>query len=348
MCELLELLMLNFHQLVRLPQAEMNRLDIAILNLASASGLPGADRIDWKRNLAKLDEWAGHCQRFTEGMMPHFHRGRCDYPNSEPKFRIQAMVTHLQRDIGIRFHPGRKRDEDIFQPEDSFVYGVVQGEGGTCGNLPIVYAAIGRRMGYPLKLVATRCHSFCRWDDGTLLGDRFNIEASGEGVSFFEDEHYRSGSYSMPSETVRICGYLQSFSPREEVASFISQRGECWVQEKNYREATHSFVWAHELDPRRQQYAFQLQQAIQNWNEVIESRLPSREQLPKLTIDLPPRQFRYLPHEVERDIIGLTVMEHLMNDVKSSRRWWEPMRKNPNLRPADLPQLLRAEYSWDS
>ena len=131
------------------------------------------------------------------------------------------MITHLQRDIGIRYHPGRTRDEDVFQPEDSFIYGVIQGEGGTCENLQIVYAAVGRRMGYPLKLVITRCHGFCRWDDGTLLGDRFNIEASGENVSFFEDEHYRTGHYAMSRQTVELCGYLQSYSPREEVASFI-------------------------------------------------------------------------------------------------------------------------------
>ena len=199
--------MLNWHQTVRLPEADMNRLDVATLNLACASGLPGADRIDWKRNVSTLDDWADRCKQFTLKMMPHFHRGRCDYPDSEPKFRIQAMITHLQRDIGIQFHPNRKRDEDVFQPEDSFIYGVTQGDGGTCGNLPIVYAAVGRRMGYPLKLVATRWHGFCRWDEGSRLGERFNIEASGEGVSFFENEHYRTGHYSMPSEEVRAFGY---------------------------------------------------------------------------------------------------------------------------------------------
>jgi hypothetical protein len=71
--------MLNWHQVVRLPESEMNRLDVAVLNLACASGLPGADRIDWKRNFEKLDEWADRCKRFTEAVMPHFHQGRCDY-----------------------------------------------------------------------------------------------------------------------------------------------------------------------------------------------------------------------------------------------------------------------------
>ena len=210
--------MLNWHQVVRLHEVDRNRLDIAILNLACATGLPGADRFDWKCNFVKLNEWADRCKRFTEGMMPHFHRGNCDFPNSEPKFRIQAMITHLQRDIGVRYHPNRTRDEDVFQPEDSFIYGVTQGEGGTCGNLPIVYTAIGRRMGYPLKLVSTRCHGFCRWDDGSPLGERFNIEASGEGVSFFDDAHYRTGKYRMPRQTIELCGYLKSFSPREEIA----------------------------------------------------------------------------------------------------------------------------------
>lgn len=338
---------LNWHQIVRLSEAEINRLDVAVLNLACATGLPGADRINWKLNLEKLEEWAVRCRRFTEKMMPYFHRVQCDNPDSEGKFRVQAMVTHLQRDLGIRYHPGRKRTDDVFQPEDSFIYGVVQGEGGTCGNLPIVYAAVGRRMGYPMKLVGTKCHCFCRWDDGSLLGERFNIEASGEGVSFFEDDHYRTGHYRMSMAEVRMFGYLESLSPREELASFTSQRGECWLQERNFREAAHSFAWSHELDPRREQHGLQFRQAMDRWQESIRVRLPS-SRFPKITIDLPPRQFHRLPYEVERNMIGMSVTDHLLDNENLNLQWWEPMRRNANAVPADLPQTIRAEYSWIS
>jgi hypothetical protein len=338
--------MLDWQTLVRLSDVELTRLDIAVMNLACAEGLPGADRINWELCLRTLDDWARRCAKFTSQMMPYFHRGRCDYPDSEPRFRIQAMITHLQRDIGVRYHPGRKKDTDVFQPEDSFVYGVIQGEGGTCGNLPIIYTAIGRRLGYPLMLGTTRTHGFCRWDS-LPCGECFNIEASGEGVSFFPDEHYRIGRFEMPPETVEACGYIESLSPREEVATFMGQRAACWMQEKNYREAATAYARATELDPRRRQlYGFLTWQSAKRWKETLQARLPSRL-FPKLDLGLPEQQFKALSREAEREIIGLRVLESLLNDPDYERRWWGPLRRNPDIRPTGMPETLSINYRWN-
>jgi hypothetical protein len=195
------------------------------------AGLPGSDRIDVGLCLRTLDSWAEQTRRFTERVMPMFYSGRCDYPDSEPRFRIQAMITYLQRDLGIRYRLGRRDDNAVFEPADNFLHGIIQGEGGTCGSLPVLYAAIGGRLGYPLMLATTRCHLYVRWD-ALPGGDCFNIEASGDGVSFFPDEYYCTGPFAMPAETIKACGYLESLSPREELASFLVQRGECWMQEK--------------------------------------------------------------------------------------------------------------------
>jgi hypothetical protein len=337
--------MLDWQTLVRLPDAELARLDIAVLNLACADGLPGADRINGEMCLRTLDDWAEQCSRFTERVMPYFHQGRCDYPGSEPRFRIQAMITHLQRDLAVRYHPGRIAEDAVFRPEDSFVHGVVQGEGGTCGNLRVVYAAVGRRMGYPLMLANTKTHLFCRWDS-LPWGECFNIEASGEGISFFEDEHYRSGRFEMSPETVTACGYIESFSPREEVASFMCQRGECWMQEKNFGEAVTAFAWANELDPKREQHGFLTWQAMKRWNETLQARLPARL-FPKLDLGLPGPQFRELPRDAEREMIGLRVLEGLLDDPDLEGRWWGPLRRNPDRRPAGLPEVLRIDYRWN-
>ncbi len=278
--------------------------------------------------------------------MPSFRQGRCDYPDSEPRFVIQAMVTHLQRDIGVRYHPGRKAEADVFQPEDSFVYGVIQGQGGTCGNLPVVYTAVGRRLGYPLMLAETKTHLFCRWD-ALPWGECFNIEASGEGVSFFEDDHYQTGRFEMRPETIDACGYLESLSPRAEVASFMGQRGACWMQERNYGEAATAYAWANELDPRRGRlYSFLTYQAMQRWKETLQARLPSKL-FPKLDLGLPEQQFRALTREAERELIGLRVLEGVLNDSDYERRWWGPLQRNPNVRPAGMPETLSIDYRWN-
>ncbi len=263
----------NWRDLVRLPEPELALIDIAVTNLCCAAGLPGTDRINLGLCLQTLDAWAAQTSAFTERVMPLFWSGKCDYPDSEPRFRIQAMITCLQRDIGLRFRLDKRSEDANLDPSDSFLHGVMQGEGGTCGSLPVLYAAIGRRLGYPLMLAMTRCHLYVRWD-ALPQGESFNVEASGDGVSFLPDEHYRIGRFEMPAETVQACGYLKSLSPREELASFLVQRGECWMQEQVYGEAVTSFAWANELDPRRQQHRLLTVQAMQKWDEQLRAQLP--------------------------------------------------------------------------
>ena len=335
----------DWQDLVRLPDDDLARLDVAAVNLACADGLPGADRIDWERCLTTLDRWAGCCARFTAGVMPHFRRGACDYPDSEPRFRVQALVTHLQRDLGVRFHPGRIAEDAVYRPEDSFVYGVMQGEGGTCASLPVVYAAVGRRMGYPLLLAETRSHLFCRWD-ARPWSECFNIEASGEGVSFFEDNHYRTGGYEMADEAVAACGYLQSLSPRGELASFLCQRAECWMQERNYGQAVTAFAWANELLPERWQYGLLTGQALNEWRIAVQARLPSRL-FPKLDLGLPAPQFFQLSRATEREMIALRVTERFLNNPELERRWWQPLRWRPWVRPVGMPDVLSVNYRWN-
>ena len=282
--------------------------------------------------------------------MPMFHSGQCDHPESEPKFRIQAMISHLQRDIGIRYHTGRIAEHSAFEAVDHFLHGIFLSDGGTCGNMPVLYTAVGRKLDYPLVLVGTRSHLFCRWDGR----ERFNIEGAGEGVSFVPDEHYYSGRFEMPPETVKACGYLESQPPRVELGGFISQRAHCWMDLKNYQEAASSFAWANELapdptDPTRRNggmFAFLTWQALREWDKELHSRLPGR-MFPKLDIGIPPAKFRRLPRELEKEMIRLRVQQSIMDDPEYERLWWGPMRKYPFTRPPKLPEVLRVDFRWN-
>jgi hypothetical protein len=190
-------------------------------------------------------------------------------------------------------------------------------------------------------LAATRCHLYVRWDS-LPNGECFNIEASGDGVSFFPDEYYRTGRYAMPQETIQACGYLQSLSPREEIGSFMEQRGECWMQERNYALAAQSYAWANELDARRQQHPFLTWQTARCWDEQLRMMVPPR--FPRLDIGLPPREFLQLPRELERELVRMCVMEGLLTDKKYREESWEPLRRNPNLIPTGFPSRMRIDY----
>lgn len=333
--------MFDWYTLNKWSDAALARVDIVRINAICAAGLPGIDRADADGDSRAVDEIAASCHQFTERTMSMFRRGKCDYPNSEPKFRIQAMITHIQRDLNFRYHPDRQTEDAEFQPADSFLYGLLHGAGGTCGSLPVLYAAVGRRLGYPISLVTTKCHLFCRWDGQ----EQFNIEGAGHGVSFHPDEHFRRGRFEMPPETIKACGYLESLSPREEIAGFLAERGECWMRARNYKEAVHAFAWANEFDSRRQQRAFLTDQAMRKWDEDLRRRLPAK--FPKLDIGLPAPQFHRLPRECERQLIRMRVMENLLNDDVFRRQWWEPLRRNPSARLLTMPAELSIDYRWE-
>lgn len=340
--------MYDWRELVRLSDGVLAQLDIAAVNLACGAGLSRCDRIDAERCLRTIDDMARRCHAFTEQVMPMFHSGRCDYPESEPKFRIQAMITHLQRDMGVRYHPGRMADISAFEDVDHFLHGIFLSEGGTCGSMPVLYVAVGRRLGYPVGLVTTRNHLFARWD-GSPGGERFNIEGAGNGISFFPDAHYRQ---DMPPEAIRACRYLESQSPRRELAGFMSQRAHCFQDRKDWHEASIAFAWANELAPGLDgqgsgMYALLTVQALRAWDEALRRRLP-RRLFPKLDIGLPAHYFRELPREIERELIRMRVQQSVLDDADYERRWWAPLRSRPYTRPAGLPEVLRIDYRWNS
>jgi hypothetical protein len=120
-----------------------------------------------------------------------------------------------------------RRRIDFTDSRQHFIHGILEGFGGTCATLPVLYAAVGRRLGYPLKLASAVEHRFCRWDD-PQSGVRFNIEASGRGLGVHADDYYRSWPKSMSSVVEQAHCHLTSLTPQQELAEFYSQRACCY------------------------------------------------------------------------------------------------------------------------
>ncbi len=151
----------------------------------------------------------------------------------------------------------------------------------------------------------------------------------------------------MPPETIEMCGHLASLSPREELAVFLGERGECWMQDRVYREAVLAFAWANELAPRRQQHLFLTWQALRTWDECLRQRLPPVPHFPKLCVDFPPRRFTRMPKEWEQHMLCLRVREGLLDDPELEQRWWGPARQNPRTRPRGMPAALKLDCHWN-
>jgi hypothetical protein len=161
---------------------------------------------------------------------------------------MMALVTVLQRDLGVRYDPAcQEGPYCALDPRTLFLHGLLDGHGGTCVTMPVLYVAIGRRLGYPLYLVQAREHFFVRWEDPG--GERFNIEATTLGFTPRDDEHFRRWPKPICDEDVRKGLFLRNLSPSEERAAFLRERGQCWLDHLWTRPALEAFSAALALRP---------------------------------------------------------------------------------------------------
>jgi hypothetical protein len=334
--------MLDWYDLVHLPGEELGRLDIAEVNLACAAGLPGTEWMDARLCLDRIKYFAQRVRESTERRLPDFHRRPEHYDDSEAYFRVLNLVTVLQRDLGVRYNPAKIPLEADLDPADTFLFGILQGDGGTCASMPVLYAAVGRRLGYPIKLVRAKRHLFCRWED---VCQRFNIEATQRGLLCHPDDHYRTGMYACDAEREREFGFLHSLPPREELAGFLSERAFCWHRLGMLREAVECFAWAAELQPERQRAAaYWCMQSHHEWKAAVRKRLPPH--VPMLNLRYPAaRRFRAMPENIERLILSLRVLEDFLDDQELGQKLWAPSRQNPGQRPSGMPQQLQVSFA---
>jgi len=121
-----------------------------------------------------------------------------------------------------------------------------------------MYVAIGRRLGYPLKLVTTNSHVFVRWDGkdhpNPAWRERFNMEGAGDGFSSFEDDYYKIWPHKVTDEEIRANGYLVSLTPAEEFAAFLAARGHCAQDNGQLEFAARCYENAYRYDSSRPSY----------------------------------------------------------------------------------------------
>ena len=235
--------------------------EIATANLICASGLPGTESLEIGKYLSWLDEAAEQVELETKRNYHKFLAAPNNYQNSQARFCAICLITVMQRQFGVGYNPkwqGLKPDSPTpesfgIDPSDLFIHAIMDGCGGTCGSLPVLYVAVGRRLGYPLYLVKAARHLFMRWDDPEGRqwhhAELFNIEATGPGVHFLTDDFYRTWPRTIALEDISAGIFLRSLSPREERAEFLATRGYCLRSNRRYDAALNAFSAAAELSP---------------------------------------------------------------------------------------------------
>jgi hypothetical protein len=263
---------ITFDSLLIMKPADLQRVDIATVNLLCANDLPGTDKLRIKQTIAILDSWAKRVTSETDRHLYKFRQNPAEFENSEAYFRILMLVTVLQQDFNVRYNPERIQSPDFSDSRDLFLHGLLSGKRqGTCVSMPVLYVAVGRRLGYPLKLVSSKAHLFARWESPGGK-ERFNIEATNQGLNCFPDEYYHKWPVPLTAEELSRGEYLKSLSPAEELAVFLSTRGHCLEAAGRLAEAQVAYAHAHALVPRSSNYLAFLAGAVRKempqWERV--------------------------------------------------------------------------------
>lgn len=240
----------SYAQLIALPEEELAKVDIAVVNLLCAEGLPGAENIDVKQCLAILDQWADVVRRSERKYLPQFHRNPARYDNSLAKFKAVNLGLTVKQDLGCDYNKelvtsgvmADIRSTRFFRDSsDIFLHGFTEKRKGSCASLPVLMVAVGRRCGYPLYLATSKGHLFCRWDDGK---ERFNIETAIEGVDSKPDSYYRGWPHPSTEDELKTEKYLKTLTPEEELGVFAQLRAACLEENDKFPEAAEAYAIA--------------------------------------------------------------------------------------------------------
>jgi hypothetical protein len=241
----------SLDDLLAMPPEQLARVDIAKRNLLCAVGLPGTEKLDVNKCLVRLDDYAGRVRYWTEQSLWDFRQNPGKFENSEAKFRVLLLISVLQKDFGIHYNDrGKWRNCDFSNPQNAFLHGMIDDDnGGTCASMPVMYVAIGRRLGYPMSMVLAKTHIFARWED-LKTGERFNIEGTNPRFDDHPDSYYREWPAPISDAELKLGWYLKSLTPVEEFAVFLQNRGACLLDNERFAEARSAYAHSCRFAPQ--------------------------------------------------------------------------------------------------
>jgi regulator of sirC expression with transglutaminase-like and TPR domain len=232
--------------ILSLRDSALEHIDVIELNLSIARELPECRDLDVRRYQRTVDEWASRIKQEIERHQYRFEHNPGEYKNSQAYFRALMMCTVVGQDYGVSYD---LEDFSLDQPEDLFIHGVIDRRKGSCVSLPVLYVALGQRLGYPIRGVAVPGHTFCRWDD-PVTGERHNIESANlGGLTDHDDEYYRHWPYEVDPRWEREHHVLKSLSMREYAAVMVGCLGAYYQAKRDYPSAIRWDALAHWLDP---------------------------------------------------------------------------------------------------
>lgn len=264
-------------ELLRIPPGEVGGVDVARMNLLCSAGLPGAEQVDIAAYLSTLDVWARDVAHATEASRHLLDDHPDILQNSEPLWQMYCLTRVLWQRHRVRYCPeeiDRSKDADWSMANRHMLYGLIGPERiGTCASLPVLLVAVARRLGYPMKLVHSPGHVFCRWDGlddpKPAWREPRNIEFAGDFDSYPDERYYEcpvkwsADTFEMERLRQPMPLFLRSLTPAEELASFLVQRGHALEAHEMFADAMAAYCAAIQFAPHNDCYVFFSKQCSQ-------------------------------------------------------------------------------------
>ena len=223
-------------QLLALPDSELEKVDVIELNLAVAREIPGLEDLDIAKYQRIVDGWANDIRPRLPAAEQAFAQTPEKWQNDVRFFRLGVVASYLNEHVGIAYideqkqvqiearKTGKPVEIRYTNPGDLFVHDLIDNKRGTCGNMPTLHVAMGRRLGWPVSLAAVKAHTVCRCDDGQVV---YNIETThteqGGMFSAGTDAEYLE-DFGLPKRAITSGSDLNSMTARQMLGYFIGLR----------------------------------------------------------------------------------------------------------------------------
>lgn len=220
----------TLEQLLSLTPQELLRVDIARMNLLCAQAAYGRS-IDVDAFCGQIDQWARRVKQEEVRYRKSFKRNPGRYDGSLAKFQAVNLALTLKEVFHCRYEMGLAESgamKDLSSPaffrnpDNVFVSGLLAKRRGTCSSIPVLMAAIGRRLGYPIKLKSTWGHLFCCWDDGV---EHFNLDTNCNGVDTPSDDYYHRLIPPGPNRRPEAERWMIPSTPEDDLGVFLEIAG---------------------------------------------------------------------------------------------------------------------------
>jgi len=212
-------------QLLSLTDEELEKVDILELNLAVARETEGVRIPDYDHYRRIVDNWTEQFLQWLPVVEQEFYKNPARWENDINFARMGALAQWLDQAAGIAYIEDQKYLKEI-QYKDLghlLIHGLIDTKRGTCGNMPVLHVAMGRRCGWPVSLACVKSHFVCRYDDGNNV---YNLETTDTGRGGFameRDEGFIE-EFKLSKRAISSGSDLRSLTARETLAIFIARR----------------------------------------------------------------------------------------------------------------------------